>query len=158
MRQKPLDPFLADPEDWFFGKGAHMTLLAYLQCKQSPHSKVSMRRREVRRKERRQHAKAHDDKVQKPAEAGTKGQRNRKGNRAPRAGKPGGKASSAVAGPHASSPSGCHTGHGLNFYDPTIQQWISHWVNQYAHTNPAPRGGFPWALSFPTSFQWHHPW
>ena len=33
VRQKPLDPKLADPKCWFFGRGAHMPILVLLQNK-----------------------------------------------------------------------------------------------------------------------------
>ena len=87
VRQKPLEPKLADPKGWFFGRGAHLPILVYLQDKKNDHRQIVSILKRSQNKRGRTFGKA--GKVQKQAMK-AEPQGSLKGRRGPRVGKPGG--------------------------------------------------------------------
>ena len=49
VRQKPLDPKLADPKCWFFGRGAHIPILVFLQNKKMKTARATRFKREIKK-------------------------------------------------------------------------------------------------------------
>ena len=101
VRQKPLDPGLADRGGCFLGRGAHMPLCVFIQQNENvQRGKDQWQTRSVKIGEYfvGQNYKAPE------------AQGNLKGRRGPRVGNTSGKGTSAVAGAHASSSSGCQKG------------------------------------------------
>ena len=69
IKQKPLDAFIAEPDDNLIGRSAHMSILVYVQQSRNiSRSKEQWQRRNEKQGKAKGASKgwAHDEKVQKP--------------------------------------------------------------------------------------------